>query len=326
MESFLKLAALDRVKKNNLLKINEIIDWQQQRLVLKKIDRSGLGPTGYDTLGLLKALILQAWYELSDYQLEESLRVRMDFMLFTGFDDDVPDHSTLCRFRNLLISRGILEKSLNNINKQLERKGLKVEAKEGAIIDATVIESAARPEKVLEAAAADRDEENPKYVVENTSYSKDKDARWLKKGGKSYFGYKVFAVVDAKRGYIEKVHTTPANASECRAFPDVVSDMETKRMYADKGYASAENREYLQKNGVKSAIMHVARRNKTLGYWQKVFNRLVSKVRFRVEQAFGTLKRRFSFTRARYFGLAKVQGQCLLKSIAFNLLKAVNMT
>ncbi|MDR0753132.1 MAG: hypothetical protein LBE95_00445, partial [Holosporaceae bacterium] len=89
---------------------------------------------------------------------------------------------------NLLSFRGILEKSLNNINKQLERKGLKAEAKEGAIIDATVIESAARPAKVLEVAQEDLDEENPKYVVENTSYSKDKDACWLKKGGKSYFG------------------------------------------------------------------------------------------------------------------------------------------
>jgi IS5 family transposase len=84
------------------------------------------------------------------YQLEESLRVRMDFMLFTNFDGEVPDHSTLCRFRNLLISRGLLEKTLNNINKQLEKKGLKVEAKEGAIVDATVIESAARPEKITE--------------------------------------------------------------------------------------------------------------------------------------------------------------------------------
>jgi hypothetical protein len=48
MESFLKLAALDRAKKNDLLKINEIIDWQQQHLM--KIDRSGLGPSGCDTL------------------------------------------------------------------------------------------------------------------------------------------------------------------------------------------------------------------------------------------------------------------------------------
>jgi IS5 family transposase len=226
-------------------------------------------------------------------------------------------------FSQPIDSRGILEKSLNNINRQSGKKGLKVEAKEGAIIDATVIESAARPEKVLEAAPEDRGKENPEYVVENTSYSQDKDARWLKKGGKSHFGYKVFAVAEVKQGCIEKVHTTLANSSECRTFPDIVSDIDTKRMYADKGYASAENREFLRQKWIKSAIMHTACRNKPLGYWQKVFNRLVSKVRFRIEQAFGTLKRRFSFTRARY--LAKVQRQCLLKSIAFNLLKAINM-
>jgi hypothetical protein len=50
MESFLKIAALEGVKRNNLLKLTGIIDWEQQRLILKKIDRSGLGPTGYDTL------------------------------------------------------------------------------------------------------------------------------------------------------------------------------------------------------------------------------------------------------------------------------------
>jgi IS5 family transposase len=218
-----------------------------------------------------------------------------------------------------------LDKSLRNINKQLEKKGLKVEATEGAIIDATVIESAARPEKVLETMPEDRDEGNPKYIVEKASYSKDKEARWLKKGGKSYFGYKVFAVAEAKHGYIEKVHVTPANASECSTFPDVVAGLGAKRIYADKGYESAENREHLRKNVVKSAIMHSASRNKPLTHWQKVFNRLVSRVRSRIEQAFRTLKHRFSFTRARYFGLAKVYGQCLLKFIAFNLLKAVNM-
>jgi IS5 family transposase len=108
MKSFLKISAESRVKNNNLLKIDGIIDWRQLRLVLKKIDRSGLGPTGYDTLKLLKALILQAWHSLSDTELEESLQVRMDFLLFTDLDENVPDSTTICRFRNLLISRGLL--------------------------------------------------------------------------------------------------------------------------------------------------------------------------------------------------------------------------
>jgi IS5 family transposase len=38
-----------------------------------------------------------------------------------------------------------------------------------------------------------------------------------------------------------------------------------------------------------------------------------------VERTFGTLKKWYGLTRARYLGLAKVQGQVMLNSIAFNL-------
>lgn len=56
----------------------------------------------YVPANLLKALILQAWHILSDEGLEEALRVRLDFMVITGLEK-VPDHTTFCRFRNLLI-------------------------------------------------------------------------------------------------------------------------------------------------------------------------------------------------------------------------------
>ncbi|MDR0677429.1 MAG: IS5 family transposase [Holosporaceae bacterium] len=316
----MKLAAESRVKDNNLLKIDGVIDWHQLRLVLKKIDRSGLGPTGYDTLKLLKALILQAWYSLSDTELEESLRVRMDFLLFTDLDENVPDATTICRFRNLLISRGLLEKALRNINRQLEQRNLKVKPTEGAIVDATIIESAAAPQKTVDAIPVDREEGNTVYEASDVQLSADKDARWLKKGKHSYFGYKSFVTVGAQQGYIEKVAVTPANVSECKYFEKAIEDVETSRYYADKGYASAENRAILKKKGLKSAIMYAACRNKPLGHWQKIFNKLVSKVRYKVEQAFGTLKRRFKFIRASYFGTEKV----LVKAIAFNLLKAIN--
>jgi len=71
--------------------------------------------------------------------------------------------------------------------------------------------------------------------------------------------------------------------------------------------------------------MYSACKHKPLGYWQKAFNKLISKIRYKVEQAFGTIKRRFKFTRASYFGTEKVLGQCILKAIAFNLLKAINI-
>jgi IS5 family transposase len=62
--------------------------------------------------------------------------------------------------------------------------------------------------------------------------------------------------------------------------------------------------------------------------WKKpnviVFNHKISTVRYKVEQAFGTLKRRFGFRQASYLGTVKVQSQMILKSIAFNLKKAFN--
>ena len=125
--------------------------------------------------------------------LEEALRVRLDFMLFTGFEQEVPDATTLCRFRNLLTTNRLWEKILRSINKSLEDEGLKVTASHGAILDATIIESAARPRKSLEAVVEDRFEEEGEEMVNvsilpDAHHSVDPDARWLKKGKRSFLG------------------------------------------------------------------------------------------------------------------------------------------
>ena len=53
-------------------------------------------------------------------------------------------------------------------------------------------------------------------------------------------------------------------------------------------------------------------------------NRYLSKTRYVVEQSFGTLHRKFRYTRAAYFGLLKVSAQSHLKAMCLNLLKAAN--
>ncbi|MBX9702721.1 MAG: transposase [Alphaproteobacteria bacterium] len=75
-------------------------------------------------LQLLKALILQACHNLSDEGLEKALRVRLDFMAITGFVD-VPDHTTFCRFRNLLTELKLWDGLLREVNRQLEKGCLK---------------------------------------------------------------------------------------------------------------------------------------------------------------------------------------------------------
>ena len=155
--------------------------------------------------------------------------------------------------------------------------------------------------------------------------SADKDAKWLKKGKKSYYGYKAFAVVEGKEGFITETHVTSANKSEVGEFATVMSNIDAKRSLADKAYSSRDNRQYLRDRKIKSGIMYKALKNNPLTKWQKLFNKLVSKQRYIIEQTFGTLKRKFLFSRASYYGLRKVEAQLNLKSICFNLTKALNM-
>lgn len=248
-------------------------------------------------------------------------------MMFSGLEDDVPDATTLCRFRNLLISRKLDRKLFREINRQLEKIGLKVKECSGAVVDATIIESASRPNKVINSMPNDREENDTGIEptpIAKFEYSKDPDAMWLKKGKHCYYGYKGFVATDSKDGYIENVHVTPANESEVNNLDVSLGETEPERVYADKGYASEANRANLKLKGIKDGIMRKASRNKPLTRLEKIRNKVISKTRFIVEQAFGTLKRRFNAGRARYIGLAKVTAELKFKAICFNLLKAVN--
>jgi IS5 family transposase len=135
------------VKASPLLRLVVLLDWKALGETLGDLGRSGYGPSGYDPIQLLKGLVLQTWHSLSDPALEEALRLRMDFMLFTGFDHRVPDETTFCRFRNLLIHQGKWEALFQEVNRQLQEAGLQVAPTKGAVLDATLIESAARPRK-----------------------------------------------------------------------------------------------------------------------------------------------------------------------------------
>jgi IS5 family transposase len=147
-------------------------------------------------------------------------------------------------FSQFINIENILEDALNNINHQLETLNLKVKPSMGAIVDATIITSAAAPKKILKAIPVDREEEKDiaTYKIADVQLSADKDARWITKGNRHYFGYKSFVVVGAEEGYIEKVSVTPANVSESKHFENAIEGIDTARYYADKGSASAENR------------------------------------------------------------------------------------
>ena len=95
-------------------------------------------------------------------------------------------------------------------------------------------------------------------------------------------------------------------------------------MLADKGYASKANRAELDARGLKNGIMYKAVRGRPITSDEQQRNVEIKAKRWVIEQTFGTLKRRFRFSQAKYFGQDKVLGQCYLKAMCLNLLKASN--
>ncbi len=323
MDLFLRQAA-DRIGDDDVLaKIDALMDWRAFLPILTRgLGRSGEGPPGYDPLVLFKCLLIGQWHGLSDPKLERALKVRLDFMIFCGLDlhAPVPDETTHCRFRNALVKGGVYNDLLAEVCRQIEGHGLKLKEAEAAIIDATLVESAARPRTHIEAPQDRAEDDAPDDP--QMHYSADPDARWIKKGPKSTLGYKAFARTD-EEGFVDKVHTTPANRAESPEFATMIDGANAQRVLADKAYASKANRASLRGKH-RDGIMRKAARNRPLRASEKRFNRMISKRRFRVEQCFGTMKRLFGLHRARYFGVAKVHAQLAMAAIGQNLLKAAN--
>ena len=317
MRSFFDLGFSEHLGDDNqLLKLDRLINWSNFSKILGDV-HSVTGPNGYDSTQMFKCLLLASWHSLSDPALEQTLRVRLDFLQFTGFSvgDSLPDETTFCRFRNKLVEQGKFEKLFNEVNRQLEELGLKVKSAETAIVDATIIAANARPRKVM---TIDGDEDCV------TEFSADRDAKWLKKGSKFYFGYRGYARSDTE-GFIDKTHVKPANMSETKELETMADGLKKgTRLQADKGFFSAENKEMLKSNQLKNGLMYRAFRNKPLTDKMIKFNKLISKTRWRIEQCFGTIKRRFAYQKASYFTTKKVNAQFQMKAMCQNLLKAIN--
>ena len=269
-------------------------------------DEAGPGRPGYPVLMLIKALLLQGLYGLSDRELEDALNDRLSFRRFVGLDlaMDAPDHTVLNRFRNRLVAEGLLEKLFAELDRQLDAAG--VILKRGAMLDATLIETgAARPP---------RGDGKGKAAV-------DPDAAFAKRSGKpgSTYGYKAHVGVDEGSGIIRAVITTPANVNDTVPADALIRGDEAV-VWADAAYHTHARQADLKAKGVKPRLMR--RPNKhhpDLPPRLRRYNQLIARRRAAVETTFATFKRRMGLTAIRYIGLAKASAQVMLVAIAFNL-------
>ena len=318
-----------KIKKTFFTQINTLIDWETISILINKDyskGKSAIGTPSYDGLLLFKMCLLQSWYGLSDYEVEDRINDSLSFSYFCGMtiEQVAPDHSTLSRFRTALTKTKTFEKLFFSINKQLATHHIIV--KTGLIIDASVIDTPLRPKgKTNFKVTEDRSEEDVKIEKEYAD-SVDKEGTWLKKRGKYHFGFKKHHVTD-NQGLVLGVLTTTASRNEIANLEEVLDTVNVALpkdipLKADKGYQSKKNTEILKKRNLKNHILKKAVKNKPLTKWETRFNKLIGKTRFKVERTFGGIKLWFKGGTARYRGMKKMHTQNLMEAICYNLYRS----
>ena len=339
MGSDLHLFPFQKIKQEFFNQINVLIDWRPVSNLINKHYQKGesvVGRPSYEGIVLFKMTLLQTWYGLSDYEVEDRVNDSISFSRFVGIslDSPVPDHSVISLFRTELTKKGVYEKLFKAMNKQLEKH--KIIVKTGAIVDASIIDTPLKPKgKATYEIAVDRSEQertpeeqqNEQHAQTLTKMQQpgvDSEARWIKKAGKTRYGYKKHHVTDTE-GLVLGVLTTPANVNEIANLEEVLATAalpEHIHVYADKGYRSAKNEELLKNKNLKSRILHKAKKGKPLTEREKLRNKLIGKTRFKVERTFGGINRWFNSTCARYKGILKMHTQNLMEAMAYNLYRS----
>jgi IS5 family transposase len=252
---------------------------------------------------LLRVMILQHLYGLSDPQAEEQLQDRLSFQKFVQLDapETVPDETTICRFRQRLIECGLHEQLLDLFNVQLEARGYIV--KRTTLVDATLVESS-RKRPDAQAARAGR--------------APDTDASYSCKYHQSFYGYKAHLSSDAEHQLIRAAVISTGSAQEAHVFARLAPP-DTQAIFGDKAYDTKANQAWLRARGMESGIAKKGARHIQLTEQDRQHNQQKGRVRRHIERIFAHLKKWQHYRRVRYLGLAKNQLELTLKAVAYNL-------
>ncbi len=289
---------------------------------IKPEDRkSSAGRKPYDAILKFKILVLQSLYNLADEQTEFLIRDRLSFMRFLdlGLEDAVPDATTIWLFREGLIEAGLIDKLFDRFGRHLQAKGYL--ARGGQIIDATIVSAPKQRNSRHEndkVKAGQTPEDWEKQPAKNRQ--KDKDARWTKKHGRSYFGYKNHIAIDKAHKIIRKWAATDASPHDSQKLDDILDESNTaKDVWADSAYRSTEIEAKLRTRGLKSRIHRRGARNRPLSERQEAANTARSKVRARVEHVFGHQENAMGRKIVRTIGMARAKFKIGMMNLGYNI-------
>lgn len=316
---------LQRIDKagDPLTKINDTIDWEIFRPILeqarKKEKRSLAGAKGFDVILLFKILILQSLYNLSDEAMEFQILDRYSFSRFLGLHaaSKVPDATTIWRFREDLAKADVVGTLFSMFDNFLHEQGFR--AQKGQIVDASIVKVPVQRNSREENKQI-KGGKQPEGWSENKQCQKDIDARWIKKNGKNFFGYKNHISVDVKYKLVRRYTVTPANTHDSNIFDILLDPDNTSRdIWADSAYRSQEAIERLEENGYREHLQRKGSRNRKLTEWEQQGNKTRSRTRSRVEHIFGVQAQRAGNMILRGIGMIRAGTKIGLRNLAYNL-------
>lgn len=307
--SFFELAVQQRGGANRVLEIiAREVDFSSAEERVSQTYRNGGRPACRVGL-LLRIMILQHLYGLSDPQAEEQLKDRLSFQKFVqlGTDECVPDETTICRFRQRLIECGLHEQLLGLLNQQLEERGYIV--KQTTLVDATIIESSRK---------------RPDFEAAKQGMAPDAQASYTRKYGCSHYGYKAHISSDGAHQLVRTALISTAKVVDQQMF-ERVAPVDSRKIYADKTYDTKANQAWLRERNIQSGILKKGAHHIKLSSQDQQDNRLKGRVRQQIERIFAHFKQWQFYRRVRYLGLAKNQLELTLKAVAYNLKRLANI-
>ena len=309
-ELFITSADFEHPSLQGLDGAEAVLDWSKLEHLMAGIYASKTGRPSYPLLTLLRASLLGIWYRLSDVELAQTLFRDLLFRKFCHLElgGDVPDASTIGRFRQKLVEHNLWEVLLGEVNLQLEQKHIIMTEGRINIIDATPVEAAQSGTGKGADGQAKRDPEAGWHVKA--------DSRSILK---STYGYSVHTAVD-EDGFIHRQTVTAGNAHDSTERDTLLLGDEAA-LYADAAYSSKSTRDKLERFGIADNVQRKGYRGHPLSKGDKERNNEIAIIRSGGERPFATYKSRYGLARTRLMGLAQNLTFYGLAAIAHNIQK-----
>jgi IS5 family transposase len=267
-----------------LAEMDAVIPWPRLlALIEPHYPKAGNGTQPHLMEVMLRIYFMQNWFNLSDPGAEDALYDSESMRRFAGIElveDDIPDESTILRFRHLLEKHRLTEQIFAEIRTLLEEKRLLL--KSGTIVDATII--AAPPS------------------TKNAEGRRDPEMHQTKKGKDWHFGMKAHVGTD-KRGIVHSLTTTAANVHDSTQMAKLLHGQE-REVFGDQAYWNESHRQSARALRIRYRINRRPSRTALTEHERRI-NRLRSRARARCEHVFHVVKRLWGFSKVRYRGLAK---------------------